>query len=78
MNGEKKTLMELFEEVAGDREEVELDNGIKISVVAGSLAINGRWIESLSAVEVEDLSRSLRERVNDRFLDPTNSPIKGE
>jgi hypothetical protein len=70
-----KTLMELFETIAGSREEVELENGVKVSVVIGHLAVNGRWIEALSAEETEDLSRALRERVSDRFLDPTNSPL---
>jgi hypothetical protein len=78
MNGEKdKTLMELFETIAGGQE-VELDNGVKVTVVAGHLAVNDRWIEALSAEETEDLSRALRERASDRFLDPTNSPIKNE
>jgi hypothetical protein len=76
MTDEKdKTLMELFETIAGDREVIVLDNGIKVSVVAGHLAVNGRWAEALSSFEVEDLSRSLRERVNDRFLDPKSSPL---
>lgn len=75
MNGEKdKTLIELVEEIGGG-ESVELDNGVVVKIVAAHLAVGDRWIEALSASEVESLSRALRERADDRFLDPKSSPL---
>ena len=68
------TLMELFEAIGGG-EPVELDHGVRVSVVMGHLCVGEKWVESLSSIEVEDLSRALRERVSDRFLDPKSSPL---
>lgn len=74
MNGDDKTLGELFREAAGGAKELKLEDGrtAKLTVM-GNIVVDEREVGELGWGDVERIASELRLLAARRYLDPANN-----